>query len=129
MGERLTGDEIRRRREDLGWSRVALAGRAGCSDGAIAGYERGSTPSPAAAATVAHALARGEAERFGAPAPAGPADPAPPAGNCDPSYPALCIPPGAADIDCPQIGANDFPVYPPDPHGFDGDGDGVGCES
>ena len=57
------------------------------------------------------------------------ADPAPPSGGCDPSYPTLCIPPGSADIDCPEIGATDFPVYQPDPHGFDGDGDGVGCES
>lgn len=34
------------------------------------------------------------------------------AGNCDPSYPTVCIPP-----------------RPPDPHGFDRDHDGSGCES
>jgi micrococcal nuclease len=34
------------------------------------------------------------------------------ASGCDPSYPDVCIPP-----------------YLPDPHGFDGDSDGVGCES
>jgi len=40
----------------------------------------------------------------------------------------LCIPPGAADFECPQIGANDFTFYQPDPHGFDGDNDGTGRE-
>jgi hypothetical protein len=57
----------------------------------------------------------------------------PPAGEqeCDPSYPTLCIPPGAPDIDCPELPADirNFPVLPPDPHGFDGDNDGIGCES
>jgi hypothetical protein len=49
---------------------------------------------------------------------------------CDPSYPTICIPPGAPDLDCDQVGANNFTVRPPDPHGFDGyDNDGVGCES
>lgn len=53
---------------------------------------------------------------------------APAQGGCDPSYPTLCLtyPP---DLDCGDIGARRFPVDPPDPHGFDGDGDGVGCES
>ena len=49
--------------------------------------------------------------------------------DCDPSYPDICIPPGSADLDCGQIGARRFTVYPPDPHGFDGDYDGIGCES
>ena len=53
---------------------------------------------------------------------------APAASNCDPSYPTLCIPIGAADIDCPDIAARRFPVLPPDPHRFDADHDGVGCE-
>jgi micrococcal nuclease len=56
--------------------------------------------------------------------------PAPPAGDCDPSYPTLCIPPGAPDLDCGDIPQRRFPVLPPDPHGFDGnDNDGLGCES
>lgn len=59
-----------------------------------------------------------------APAPA----PAEPAGDCHPSYPSLCLP-GSPDLDCGDVGARQFPVVPPDPHGFDGDGDGVGCES
>lgn len=48
---------------------------------------------------------------------------------CDPSYPTLCIPPNAADLDCPDIGAKNFPVLQPDPHRLDRDKDGVGCES
>ena len=53
---------------------------------------------------------------------------APAASNCDPSYPTLCIPIGAPDIDCPDIAARRFPVLPPDPHRFDADHDGIGCE-
>jgi micrococcal nuclease len=49
-------------------------------------------------------------------------------GNCDPSYPDVCIPPRPPDLDCPQISYTNFTVLPPDPHGFDGDGDGIGCE-
>jgi uncharacterized protein YraI len=48
---------------------------------------------------------------------------------CDPSYPTLCIPPNSPDLDCPDISVKRFPVLPPDPHRFDGDNDGVGCES
>lgn len=53
----------------------------------------------------------------------------PPARKCDPAYPDFCIPPPPPDLDCPDIGSSDFTVRPPDPHGFDADGDGVGCES
>ncbi|MBG1240573.1 YifB family Mg chelatase-like AAA ATPase [Nostoc sp. NZL] len=48
--------------------------------------------------------------------------------NCDPSYPDLCIPVGAPDIDCGEIQYRNFRVVGNDPHGFDGDGDGIGCE-
>jgi micrococcal nuclease len=58
-----------------------------------------------------------------------PAVPPPPAGNCDPSYPGVCIPPYPPDLDCGQISFRRFQVVPPDPHGFDGDHDGIGCES
>lgn len=50
-------------------------------------------------------------------------------GNCDPSYATVCIPPPPPDLDCGQISFRRFTVLPPDPHGFDGDHDGVGCES
>ncbi|MBI2708188.1 MAG: thermonuclease family protein [Actinobacteria bacterium] len=49
--------------------------------------------------------------------------------SCDPAYPDVCIPPAPPDLDCGDISARRFRVVPPDPHGFDGDGDGIGCES
>jgi uncharacterized protein YraI len=58
-------------------------------------------------------------------------EPMPVAGDCDPSYPDLCIPPGSADLNCDYVfglGLSSITVYAPDPHGFDGDGNGVGCE-
>jgi len=60
-----------------------------------------------------------------------PPPPAPtPVGNCDPSYPTVCIPPAPPDLDCKDIPFRRFKVLPPDPHRFDGsDNDGLGCES
>lgn len=59
-----------------------------------------------------------------------PAIPQVPAGNCDPSYPTVCIPPSPPDLDCGDIPYRRFTVLPPDPHRFDGsDDDGIGCES
>jgi hypothetical protein len=52
-----------------------------------------------------------------------------PASSCDPSYPTVCIPPAPPDLDCGQIPHRDFAVRGADPHGFDGNQDGVGCES
>jgi hypothetical protein len=52
-----------------------------------------------------------------------------PGGACDPAYPDFCIPPPPPDLDCPDINATDFTVQGTDPHGFDADNDGVGCES
>lgn len=49
-------------------------------------------------------------------------------GGCDPSYPTLCLP-SFPDLNCSEVGAVNFPVYQPDPHGFDNNDDGVGCES
>jgi hypothetical protein len=56
--------------------------------------------------------------------------PAPPpsSGSCDPSYPGVCIPPAPPELDCGDIPHRRFEVLSPDPHGFDGDHDGVGCE-
>jgi len=51
-----------------------------------------------------------------------------PASNCDPAYPDSCIPPPPPDLDCGDIGERDFTVLAPDPHGFDREGDGIGCE-
>ena len=48
--------------------------------------------------------------------------------QCDSSYPSVCIPPYPPDLDCGEIGYSNFRVVPPDPHGFDRDRDGTGCE-
>jgi micrococcal nuclease len=48
--------------------------------------------------------------------------------GCEPSYPDVCIPPSPPDLDCGDVAYRGFTVYPPDPHRFDGDFDGVGCE-
>ena len=77
------------------------------------------TPRPVAPAPVAPAPV--------APAPVAP--PPPPVGNCSPSYPGVCIPPAPPDLNCGDISYRQFAVLPPDPHGFDGDNDGIGCES
>jgi micrococcal nuclease len=55
--------------------------------------------------------------------------PKPMSRNCDPAYPGVCIPPPPPDLDCGDIPFRNFVVRPPDPHGFDGEGDGYGCES
>ena len=64
---------------------------------------------------------------------AAPIAPLVPSHNCEASYPDVCIPLGSADIDCGEIAARLFTVLwnvaNPDPHGFDGDSDGIGCES
>ena len=48
---------------------------------------------------------------------------------CDASYPDFCIPPPPPDLNCGDISVHDFTVRSPDPHGFDRDHDGIGCES
>lgn len=51
-----------------------------------------------------------------------------PKSMCDPAYPGVCIAPPPPDLDCKNIPYRFFKVLPPDPHNFDGDGDGWGCE-
>jgi V8-like Glu-specific endopeptidase len=48
--------------------------------------------------------------------------------SCDASYPDFCIPPPPPYLSCGDIEGKNFTVLPPDPHGFDGDRDGIGCE-
>jgi hypothetical protein len=67
-----------------------------------------------------------------APSPTTPPPPTatpPPASNCHPSYPTVCIPPPPPDLDCGDIPYRRFRVVGSDPHRFDGDNDGIGCES
>lgn len=58
-----------------------------------------------------------------------PPQPAAVADSCDPSYPGACIPAYPPDLDCGQIPERRFTVVGSDPHGFDADHDGIGCES
>jgi len=50
-------------------------------------------------------------------------------GDCDPAYPDVCIASTPPDLNCADVPDKGFTVLSPDPHGFDRDGDGVGCES
>ena len=53
-------------------------------------------------------------------------------GNCDRiSYPDpnVCIPPFPPDLNCDEVTYKNFKVIGSDPHRFDGDNDGIGCES
>ena len=49
-------------------------------------------------------------------------------GSCDPAYPTVCISPPPPDLDCADIPYRRFAVRAPDPHRFDSDADGIGCE-
>jgi Excalibur calcium-binding domain len=49
--------------------------------------------------------------------------------NCDSSYPDFCIAPPPPDLDCGDMTQKNFTVRQPDPHRFDGDKDGIGCEA
>jgi len=57
-----------------------------------------------------------------------PPPPSSPGTSCDPAYPTVCIPSPPPDLDCKDIPFRRFTVLPPDPHRFDGDHDGIGCE-
>ncbi len=48
--------------------------------------------------------------------------------SCHPSYPDTCIPPPPPNLNCDDVEETNFEVVGSDPHGFDGDNDGVGCE-
>ena len=50
-------------------------------------------------------------------------------GECDEAYPDVCIPPRPPDLDCADIDFRGFAVNAPDPHNFDSDGNGLGCEN
>jgi len=54
--------------------------------------------------------------------------PVKPGSGCDPSYPTVCIPPPPPDLDCADIRYSHFAVRGADPHHFDGDRNGIGCE-
>ncbi|WP_219904549.1 hypothetical protein [Stenomitos frigidus] len=49
--------------------------------------------------------------------------------GCDAAYPDVCLPSPPPDLNCKDIAFRNFRVLPPDPHHFDRDKDGIGCES
>jgi hypothetical protein len=49
--------------------------------------------------------------------------------QCDPSYSTVCIPPPPPGLNCGDIPYRRFLVVGSDPHNFDTDNDGIGCES
>jgi hypothetical protein len=49
-------------------------------------------------------------------------------GKCDPAYPDVCIQSPPPDLNCTDVPDKGFKVLPPDPHGFDHNGNGSGCE-
>ena len=49
--------------------------------------------------------------------------------RCDPAYPGVCIPSPPPDLDCADISYRHFRVLAPDPQNFDGDHNGIGCET
>jgi len=49
--------------------------------------------------------------------------------TCDESYPDVCIIPYPPDLNCADIEFKNFRVTGEDLHRFDGDNDGIGCES
>ena len=48
--------------------------------------------------------------------------------RCDSNYSGYCVPIVSYDLDCKDVGSN-FRVVGYDKHRFDGDGDGLACES
>ena len=56
-----------------------------------------------------------------------------PTSSCAASYPTHCIPPPPPDLNCADIPWTNFTVLwnvaDPDPHGFDGNKNGIGCEN
>ncbi len=88
----------------------------------------GATPTPTARPTIAPTKQL-------PPPPPPPQPTEEPQGNCDPSYPDVCLLQNVGDYDCaggsgngPNYVRGPIRVLPPDPFGLDRDGDGIGCE-
>ena len=52
----------------------------------------------------------------------------PPVYMCHPSYPSICVPSPPPELQCADIPHRNFPVIGVDPHRFDPDRNGIGCE-
>lgn len=49
-------------------------------------------------------------------------------GTAAPAFAEDPVPPTGPDVDCPDVTERNFEVSPGDPHNFDADEDGIGCE-
>jgi micrococcal nuclease len=54
--------------------------------------------------------------------------PTPTAEICHPAYPYVCIAPRPPELDCKDIPFRNFTAWPPDPHNFDRNHNGIGCD-
>jgi hypothetical protein len=48
--------------------------------------------------------------------------------ECAASYPTVCISPPPPHLTCRELSVGAFKVFGDDPHGFDPDGNGIGCD-
>jgi hypothetical protein len=95
--------------------KVAIASEAACQDTLIL-VRPLSNPAPSPTSTTSP-----KPSPMPTPPPAG-------GGACDPNYAGYCVPIVQYDLDCSDI-RHRVIVIGVDIHGFDGDGDGIGCES
>jgi hypothetical protein len=115
--------------ENVGTPYVVLLGLLG-REQLLAKYPNGVPTGPQPSASPSPSVAPSPSPSTAPSPPPPPPSPSPsPRANCDPSYPTVCIPPPPPDLDCGDIPYKNFPVRQPDPHRFDSDKDGVGCES
>ena len=129
VNETLVRDGAAEWYEDFADEDVALAGRLQAAESDARGNGRGlwamcSSSAAPPPTTVAPVTAAPPSRNL---VPAAP--PAMSGGNCDPAYPTVCIPSAPPDLDCGGVPHRRFEVRAPDPHGFDGNDDGIGCES
>lgn len=83
------------------------------------------TPTTTAATTSAPLPA---SQRPAPPPPPPPPTTRNPRQGCDPSYPTVCIPPPPPTLRCDDLPYYDFAVRGDDPHNFDRNHNGIGCE-
>lgn len=98
---------------------------------AATGYDFFSNVDPTIQAAIESRVDGSSSSSLETPKPISSPEPTPTAtqtGNCSPAYPDVCIPPPPPDLNCKDVPYKRFRVLPPDPHGFDGNQDGIGCE-
>jgi hypothetical protein len=111
------------------WEEIQNQAERGQCERIIAGYERSLRPATTTTVAPTTATTRRPRPATTTTRRPRPATTRPQPQDCDPSYPDFCIPPPPPDLDCADVNGSDFTVLPPDPHRFDREGDGLGCES